>query len=245
MTTPTNPDPEPTSRAFGTDSLEETDDFDVSVFASVPAAQAAPAFSKASLLRGRLAVLGALTADGLAQLGVRIADWLADRGDDLRRALGGWQDTEPWIKATLGGAGLLGAVALGGSLLTLMVQGLVDLVHQAGGIHIAAGAHTGLLATITSSVWAYLRSHTTGLPATPATVYAIWQLAVAGSGIASFATRALGARLAWLLAGASTGWMTWHGAPASGREVAVGLVALAWTLLSIPALRGARLFGRL
>ncbi|MFF4741272.1 hypothetical protein ACFY2W_36125 [Streptomyces sp. NPDC001262] len=169
-------------------------------------------------------------------------DWLADRGDDLRRAVtGGWDNTETWIKASLGGLGLLGASAVGGSLLSLTATGLTHTVQAAADLHVPGSANnTGLLASITTPVWSYLRTHTQGLAVSPTTAYSVWALTVLGTGVLSFATRSFGARLSWALTGAATGWMAWHGAPAVGREVAVGLTALAWALLSIPALRGFR-----
>lgn len=179
----------------------------------------------------------------LRDLATTVDKWLTERGEDLHRAItGGWSETETWIKTTLGGVAILGASAVGGTLLSLAVQGAVDAAHAVGEIVPGGSARrTGLLASITSPVWAYLRSHTQGLAVDARTAYGAWMVAVLGTGLLSFATKSFGARLAWGLTGAATGWMVWHGAPAAGREVAVGITALAWSLLSIPALRGFRI----
>jgi hypothetical protein len=172
-----------------------------------------------------------------------VGEWLAWRGDDLRRAVtGGWSQTDTWIKASLGGVALLGAAAVGGTLLSLTLQGLADAAHVAAdAIPGGSARRTGLLASITSPVWAYLRSHTQGLAIDARTAYGTWVLAVPVTGFLSFATKKFSARLAWALTGAATGWMVWNGAPAAGREVALGITVLAWSLLSIAALRGFRI----
>ncbi|MET9956281.1 hypothetical protein ABZ135_32705 [Streptomyces sp. NPDC006339] len=175
----------------------------------------------------------------LRDLADAAGEWLSDRADDVRQAvLGGWGQTEGWIKATLAGVALVGVTAVGGALLSLTVQGIAGAVDAAAGAVPGGSArNTGLLASITSPVWTYLRSHTQGLAVDARTAYAVWLLAVLSTGVLSCVTKSFGARLAWGLTGAATGWMVWHGAPATGREVAVGLTAIAWALLSIVALR--------
>ncbi|MEJ8654889.1 hypothetical protein WKI65_44335 [Streptomyces sp. MS1.AVA.3] len=175
-----------------------------------------------------------------------VGEWLADRGEDLRRAVkGGWKETDDWIKATLGGLGLLVVAGVGGTLLVGLIKGVVALASLISHVHVDTGArsHTGLLATITEPVRRYLASHTRGLAVGSATAYAAWQLAVLATGFLSWATTSFGARFAWGVVGAGTAWMVWSGAPATGREVATGLTALAWGLLSIVALRGFRIRG--
>ncbi|MGA4844710.1 hypothetical protein [Streptomyces sp. G45] len=178
----------------------------------------------------------------LRDLADAAGEWLSDRADDVRHAVaGGWSETDRWIKATLGGVALVGVAAVGGTLLAFTVQGIAGAVDAAAGAVPGGSARrTGLLASITSPVWAYLRSHTQGLAVDARTAYAAWLLVVLGSGVLSCVTKSFGARFAWGLAGAATGWMVWHGAPEAGREVAAGLTAIAWALLSIVALRGFR-----
>jgi len=179
----------------------------------------------------------------LGDLASTVDKWLTERGEDLHRAVtGGWSETHTWIKATLGGVALLGVSAVGGTLLSLALQGVAGAAHAVADVVPGGSARrTGLLASITSPVWSYLRSHTQGLAIDARTAYGAWMIAVLGTGVLSFATKSFGARLAWGITGAGTGWMVWHGAPAAGREVAVGITALAWALLSIAALRGFRI----
>lgn len=59
---------------------------------------------------------------------------------------------------------------------------------------------------------------------------ALWVLAWA---------RSTGARIGWILMGAATVWMVWSATPEVSRPIAAGTAVLAWSLLSIPALRGA------
>ncbi|MFE5810297.1 hypothetical protein [Streptomyces sp. NPDC056491] len=173
-------------------------------------------------------------------------EWLSDRGDELRQAVtGGWDETEDWIKATLGGLALLIVLGVGGTLLTALIKGVLALASLITNMHVDTGprSHTGLLATITEPVRAYLTGQTRGLAVSAGTAYAAWQLAVLGTGFLSWATTSFGARFAWGVVGAGTAWMVWSGAPATGREVATGLTVLAWGLLSIVALRGFRVRG--
>ncbi|MEW2635418.1 hypothetical protein AB0903_28175 [Streptomyces sp. NPDC048389] len=173
-------------------------------------------------------------------------EWLSDRGDEVRQAVtGGWDETEDWIKATLGGLALLVVLGVGGTLLTALIKGILALASLITNVHVDTGprSHTGLLATITEPVRAYLTGQTRGLAVSAGTAYAAWQLAVLGTGFLSWATTSFGARFAWGVVGAGTAWMVWSGAPATGREVATGLTVLAWGLLSIVALRGFRIRG--
>lgn len=175
-----------------------------------------------------------------------VGEWLEERADDLRNAFrNGWDETTTWIKATVGATVLLAVAAVAVMSLALIAQSAVDGVNAVAGVQVPAGSggRTGLLASITSPVWTYLQSHTAGLAVTAPTAYGAWILTVGGTGLLSFVTRAFGARLAWGATGAATGWMVWQGAPADGREVALGITVIAFALLSIPALRGFRIRG--
>ncbi|MGW2865903.1 hypothetical protein [Streptomyces sp. NPDC001205] len=173
-------------------------------------------------------------------------EWLSDRGDEVRLAVaGGWDETEDWIKTTLGALAILIVLGVGGTLLVALIKAIFALASLVTHVHVGTGphSHTGLLATITDPVRTYLTGQTRGLAVSAGTAYAAWQLAVVSTGFLSWATTSFGARFAWGVVGASTAWMVWSGAPATGREVATGLTVLAWGLLSIVALRGFRVRG--
>ncbi|MFD0353652.1 hypothetical protein ACFVHW_07865 [Streptomyces sp. NPDC127110] len=175
-----------------------------------------------------------------------VGQWLEERADDLRDAFrNGWDDTTTWIKATVSATFLLAVAAVAVMCLALLASSAVDGVNALAGLDVPAGSdgRTGLLASVTSPVQTYLESHTAGLAISAPTAYGTWILTALATGLLSFATRAFGARLAWGATGAATGWMVWHGAPADGREVALGITVIAFALLSIPALRGFRIRG--
>ncbi|MFD4528409.1 hypothetical protein ACFWP7_31725 [Streptomyces sp. NPDC058470] len=93
-------------------------------------------------------------------------------------------------------------------------------------------------ATLTDPVHAYLAAHTVGLPVTATSAFGIW-LGVGGASLVwAWITEAFGARLTWLAHGAATAFMVWESSPAAGRTVAAALAVLAWTSLSLFALRG-------
>ncbi|MCY0922342.1 hypothetical protein OS965_29990 [Streptomyces sp. H27-G5] len=175
-----------------------------------------------------------------------VGQWLEERAEDLRDAFrNGWDETTTWIKATVGATVLLAVAAVAVMCLALIAQSAVDGVNALAGIRVpeGSGGRTGLLASITTPVWTYLQSHTAGLAVSAPTAYGTWILTALATGLLSFVTRAFGARLAWGATGAATGWMVWQGAPADGREVALGITVIAFALLSIPALRGFRIRG--
>ncbi|MFD3843990.1 hypothetical protein ACFWWC_48680 [Streptomyces sp. NPDC058642] len=93
-------------------------------------------------------------------------------------------------------------------------------------------------ATLTDPVHVYLDTHTAGLPVTATSVFAIWLGASAASLSLAWLTQAVGARLTWFTHGAATVFMVWASSPAASRTVAAGLAVLAWTGLSLFALRG-------
>lgn len=175
-----------------------------------------------------------------------VLSWLDNRIQDLWEVKSeGWSEARPWIKFTVATVVILILTVLGTTLLSWAAQAAVSIVTAITDLPLptGSGGRTGLLASITTPVWAYLQTHTAGLPVTGPTAYAAWQLAIVSTGTLSFLTKAFGARLAWGVMGLATGWMAWHGAPAGGRDVALGLTALAFALLSIPALRGFRVRG--
>ncbi|MEE6269155.1 hypothetical protein V2E29_26405 [Streptomyces diastatochromogenes] len=93
-------------------------------------------------------------------------------------------------------------------------------------------------ATVSDPVHAYLTTHTTGLPLTASSVFAIWMGVGLGSAVLAWLTGAVGARLTWIAHGICSVAMVWDASPAAGRTVATALAALAWTIGSLFALRG-------
>ncbi|MFI9176134.1 hypothetical protein [Streptomyces lincolnensis] len=93
-------------------------------------------------------------------------------------------------------------------------------------------------ATLTDPVRAYLDAHTAGLPVTATSAFGIWLGIGAASLVLAWATGAVGARLTWFAHGVATVFMVWASSPPAGRTVAAGLAVLAWTGLSLFALRG-------
>ncbi|MYX22184.1 hypothetical protein [Streptomyces sp. SID8380] len=160
--------------------------------------------------------------------------WLHDRADDLSTLVTrGWRPAPLWVKTT---AGLCGA-----ALALLAISGTGDLIVQGGRALPwtlpTAKDPTGLLATLDDPIRRYLAAHTRTLPASATTVYATWQ----ATGLLALVLGWFGvtaARATWLLWGAATVAMVAAATPASDRPVAVCLALLAWTILSMLALRG-------
>ena len=165
------------------------------------------------------------------------ADWLTDRIDDIEEArASGWETAATWIKAVLA-SGVAAGMALIIWLTVKVIAWIVgwslpdapDLPNTPRG--------TGLVATITDPVHAYLDTHTTGLPVSADTAYTAWSL----TGLAAMVIGLLGsfgARLTWLAWGTATVAMVWAATPEPGRTVAAGLAVLGWTAASTLALRG-------
>ncbi|MYR27789.1 MULTISPECIES: hypothetical protein [unclassified Streptomyces] len=167
----------------------------------------------------------------------RARGWLIERGHDLSTLVTlGWRPAPLWVKAAAVAWGavlaFLALVALGGLLLSwgrALPWTLPTLDDP-----------TGLLATLDDPIHRYLAAHTRTLPTSATTVYATWQ----ATGLLALALGWLGitaARATWLLWGAATVAMTAAGTPAPDRPVALALALLAWTVLSLIALRGLHL----
>lgn len=145
--------------------------------------------------------------------------------------------TDPDGAATLVGTALGGVLTavLTFSALAKIVQWLVhgnpvhDVAEQLPALRIA-----------TDPIGHWLATHTAGLPLTLQTAAWIWGL----TGFVLFYAachRHLGAQLLWPAYGAATAAMAWFGTDtAAHRPVAVGLLAAAWSVLSLLALRGRR-----
>ncbi|MCX4598323.1 hypothetical protein OG819_55285 [Streptomyces sp. NBC_01549] len=156
--------------------------------------------------------------------------WLGRRLHDIRMApTYGWRLTAGWIKTVIV---IAGCVLLYGFGTTV-----IDAARALPWSTPTGGDHTGLLATIDQPIRAYLTTHTRALPITAATAYSTWQVV----GVVAFLLgylRITPARLTWTAWGAATVTMVWIGTPEPGRQVAAGIALLAWTALSVLALRG-------
>ncbi|MGO4634974.1 hypothetical protein AB4225_29205 [Streptomyces sp. 2RAF24] len=159
--------------------------------------------------------------------------WFRARLDDVASApTDGWHLTPTWIKATaVIAAGLAALLVLGAIADTLLT------IARALPWPTPKNDPTGLIATIDQPVRHYLDANTTGLPTNATTVYATWQAVGALSFVLGY-LRLTGARLTWVLWGATTTLMVWSGTPEPGRPVAAGLTLLAWAALSLIALHG-------
>ena len=98
----------------------------------------------------------------------------------------------------------------------------------------------GVVRIVTDPIGHWLVVHTAGLPLTMPTAAGIWGV----TGFVLFYAAScyhLGAQLLWPVYGAATAAMAWSGTDVSEyRPVAVGLIAIAWSVLSLLALRGRR-----
>ncbi|MER0443213.1 hypothetical protein ABR738_01235 [Streptomyces sp. Edi4] len=161
--------------------------------------------------------------------------WLDRRLEEILDApFYGWRPLATWIKT---------AVAL---LVLALTLGLMYWIGSAVFAWVSTWSwptvtlttdDSGLMATMTDPVRHYLATRTTELPVSAATVYGTWETV----GLVAFVLgffRYSGARITWVLWGAATGAMVWYGTPVPGREVTVGITALAWGIASVLALRG-------
>ncbi|MEU9061708.1 hypothetical protein AB0D13_23315 [Streptomyces sp. NPDC048430] len=163
-----------------------------------------------------------------------VLGWLRDRAEDISSASTlSWSHTALWLKA----AAITGGLATA-ALLLGWVGGLgLQAAHALPWPTQKVSDPTGLLATIDQPVRHYLTTHTTQLPVTATTAYALWQATGALALVLGFC-RSSGGRILWFLWGAFTVVAVWAGTTAPGREVAAAIAALGWAALSLLALRG-------
>ncbi|MBC9730972.1 hypothetical protein [Streptomyces sp. TRM68367] len=160
--------------------------------------------------------------------------WLGRRLHDIQMApTYGWRLMAGWIKTVI----IIGVAAA--ALFSLYGIGttVIDAARALPWSAPTGDDHTGLLATIDQPIRSYLATHTQTLPISATTAYSTWQAV----GVVAFILGYLrngGARLTWTAWGAATVAMVWIGTPESGRQVAAGIAVLAWTTLSLLALRG-------
>lgn len=162
--------------------------------------------------------------------------WLTKTTTNVRRFVA----TDP------AGAASLAGTALGVTLTVLLVfSAAIKVLRWLVDGHPAQDVVTALpaLRIATDPIGHWLAAHTAGLPIT--TQAAAWTWGVTGFLLFYSATcRHLGAQLLWPAYGAATAAMAWFGTDtAAHRPVAVGLIAIAWSGLSLLALR-ARQTGR-
>jgi len=176
-----------------------------------------------------LPALGRLSRSTAAWCSRYLVPALRRRRLDLEGALeGGWELTATWVKVA---AYLVGAALLSTSALAVLADQLIAAYHR------VVGVHTGLVATITAPVQSYLRVHDAGLSIPADSLYRLWQLAAVLLLVAAFSRSRLG-RIAWVAYGTGTAAMVWCGTASAGRPLAVAVVALLWTLVSLFALHG-------
>ncbi|MGW0647950.1 hypothetical protein ACWD4T_03960 [Streptomyces umbrinus] len=160
--------------------------------------------------------------------------WLGRRLNDLRMApTYGWRLMAGWIKAVI----VIGVAAAVFFTLYGIGTTVIDTARALPWSTPTGNDHTGLLATIDQPIRSYLATRTQALPITATTAYSTWQAV----GVVAFLLGYLHntpARLAWTAWGAATVAMVWIGTPEPGRQVAAGIAFLAWTALSVLALRG-------
>jgi hypothetical protein len=159
--------------------------------------------------------------------------WLTKTTTNVRRFVA----TDP-----AGAASLVGT-AIGGTLTVLLVfNALIKVVRWLVAGHPAQDIATAVpaLRIATEPIGHWLAAHTAGLPIT--TQAAAWTWGVTGFLLFYSATcRHLGAQLLWPVYGAATAAMAWFGTDTTAhRPVAIGLIAVAWSGLSLLALRGRR-----
>jgi hypothetical protein len=156
--------------------------------------------------------------------------WIGRRFRDVERALeDGWSGTVAWIRALLGIA-VFAVVLTGAVWLEDLVAGFWR--HTMIGAH-----HSGVLATVTRPVHAYIDQHAAGLPTDPATVWALWQVAAPILAVLAYFGSTT-ARVLWLAYGAAWTAMVWTATPASGQGIATALAAVCWAVVSSVALSG-------
>ncbi|MGG7568973.1 hypothetical protein [Streptomyces sirii] len=163
---------------------------------------------------------------------------LHNRWEDLRQApMLGWHQMANWVKTLL----TLCAVSVVAMLLDSATEVLADAVYRlliaAPRVQIGTDTSTGVWAVLDAPIRSYIAQHSAGLAISSSTIYTLWQLAGLFGLFGGF-FRSTAARLTWTAWGAASVAMVWCAAPASGRTVAAGIAALAWTFASAFALRG-------
>ena len=109
----------------------------------------------------------------------------------------------------------------------------LDVYHRIVG----ARTHTGLVASLSRPVHAYLDQHSAGLPMTPQSLFGLWELAAIVLLVLGFLGSTV-ARLGWLLYGFATAWMVWTATAGPARPVATAVAVALWGAGSFVVLHG-------
>ena len=151
------------------------------------------------------------------------------------------KDVQRFVNADPSGAASLVGTAIGVVLTVLLVfSTAANVVTWLTSGHAGHDVATQLPAVriATDPIGHFLATHTAGLPLTTPTAAGTW-------GVLGFmlfyaaSCRHLGAQLLWPVYGTATAVMAWSGTDVTAhRPVAVGLIAVAWSVLSLLALRG-------
>ncbi|MFF3208362.1 hypothetical protein [Streptomyces sp. NPDC002962] len=166
--------------------------------------------------------------------------FLHQRAAEVRRFWRtGWDDAAVWIKNLVLIAGASTVVLIVGTAADI-VTAVLDRLSAAPAMDVADldGVDSGgLWGAVDHPIRAYLADQAAHLTVTPAALYRAWQAAGLIALVGGFFGNA-GARLTWLLWGATSVVMVWSATPDGGRAAATGLAALMWALASIVALHG-------
>ncbi|RSN05947.1 hypothetical protein DMC63_37685 [Streptomyces sp. WAC 05977] len=153
------------------------------------------------------------------------------------------KDVQRFVMADpVGAATLLGTVVCGVLTFLLVLSTLAKIFEWLVSGHPVQDLAQQLPAVriVTDPIGHWMAMHTAGLPLTAQAAAWLW----GGTGFLLFYAacyRHLGAQLLWPIYGAATAAMAWSGtATADHRPVVVGLLAIAWSALSLLALRGRR-----
>lgn len=164
----------------------------------------------------------------------------------LWRRLNQGRDTGEWPPPWAPPAAAIAALAVLVALIVLVIIPLAVTVFTVTVDALRGGAgwlrDWPVTALVLDPVHRYLDSHAAGLPIDTATLQWTWAAAGVGTLLLGWMVRAVAARIGWVLYGAATAAMVWAATPGPSRTVAVGLTVLAWTVLSLFALR--RRWGR-
>lgn len=168
---------------------------------------------------------------GWPRWAVHALAWLRQSANTARRFV----ETDP-----AGAASLLGAAA-GVVLTAVLAVGLFAAVLQwavsGNALHDIQRALPAVR-IVTDPIGHWMTTHTAGLPLSTQAASWIWGLTGTALFLAA-SCRHLGAQLLWPLYGAATAALAWMGTETpSHRPVVVGLIAAAWSVLSLLALRG-------
>ncbi|MDQ0847592.1 hypothetical protein [Streptomyces sp. V1I6] len=163
---------------------------------------------------------------------------LHSRWQDIRTVReDGWHGMAHWLKAVVAIAAACAVIVLLDAAAGILAATVQQLLIAAPTVQIGTDTTSGVWGVIDNPVRAYITGHSTGLAVSASTIYTVWQ-AAGLVGLIGGILRSTGARLLWLLWGATTIATVWTASPDNSRTVATGIAVLAWALASVLALRG-------